>query len=114
MQGVVRMMTSHMEPLSTPLRIRTAEQTCDLSPTQYEGFLDDGRFFYLRYSWGELYLGIGNDLEDALGKMQLIGKPGEWGDGVLFYDEIVQHTAKHLDWSNAEVKNARTSPMQLR
>jgi hypothetical protein len=56
----------------TDPRIATAERTCDLSPTQYEGALTDGRVWYLRYRWGRLSLGAGADLDEAVVQEEVV------------------------------------------
>ena len=44
-------------------------QTCDRSPSQWEGRLDDGRTIYIRYRHGQLSVHVGpagGDLDSAL------------------------------------------------
>ena len=35
-------------------KISSIVQTCVACPSQWEGLLDDGRCFYIRYRWGHL------------------------------------------------------------
>jgi len=41
-------------------------KTCEACPEQYEGTLTDGRIFYFSYSRGEVFLGIGRTLDEAV------------------------------------------------
>lgn len=43
----------------------TVTQTCWACPVQYEGKLNDGRFFYFRYRFGVATLGVGSTPDDA-------------------------------------------------
>jgi len=36
------------------LEIKNIRKTCSACPTQWEGYLDDGRMFYIRYRYGRL------------------------------------------------------------
>lgn len=45
--------------MSHPLLIVELKETCNRSPTQWEGVLDDSRPIYIRYRWGRLEVNIG-------------------------------------------------------
>lgn len=47
-------------------RIAESALTCSACPEQYEGQLRDGRFFYFRYRWGRVRLGVGGTSSDAI------------------------------------------------
>jgi hypothetical protein len=47
--------------------IRTARQTCEGSPDQWEGELHDGRHFYFRYRWGRASLALGPTAKSVAG-----------------------------------------------
>ncbi len=49
-----------------PLELATLTRTCLACPSQWEGTLDDGRAIYVRYRHGELSVGIGGDIDDAV------------------------------------------------
>lgn len=53
--------------LDSPLELATLTRTCLACPSQWEGTLDDGRAVYVRYRHGELSVGIGEDIDDAVG-----------------------------------------------
>lgn len=48
------------------VRVDTVRRTCTACPTQYEGQMADGRFFYFRYRHALAELGIGATLDDAV------------------------------------------------
>lgn len=81
-------MTAVTVQISDP-RVATAVRTCDRSPTQYEGQLADGRFWYLRYRWGGLSVGVGADVDEAIGHdgASRVLDPEGW-DGYLSHAEV--------------------------
>jgi len=55
-------------------------RTCEACPEQYEGTLTDGRSFYFSYSRGEVFLGIGRTLDEAIreqGVRAALDKPAD-------------------------------------
>lgn len=46
------------DQLKHPAIVRTT-QTCEGSPDQWNGMLDDGQFFYFRLRWGKATLAVG-------------------------------------------------------
>lgn len=70
-------------------------QTCFACPTQYEGTLRDGRYFYFRYRYGWANLGVASESVDAAVEAAFRGSNG-WSagkgigdtlDGVLGWEE---------------------------
>lgn len=59
--------------------IRTAVQTCEACPDQWEGELADGRAFYFRYRGGIASLAIGADRDSVAG----VCRPGDRPDVAL-------------------------------
>lgn len=53
------------KPLAHPL-IREQKRTCLACPEQYEGTLQDGRFFYFRYRFGTARLSVGLTQDNAI------------------------------------------------
>lgn len=49
-----------------PLELATLTRTCLACPSQWEGTLYDGRAIYVRYRHGELSVGIGADIDEAV------------------------------------------------
>jgi hypothetical protein len=56
------------------------KKTCTACPSQWEGTLDDGRGIYARFRWGELSVGVGKDVKDAI--------ESSWGDKALFQEHV--------------------------
>jgi hypothetical protein len=48
------------------LKLVTLRKTCIACPSQWEGILEDGRTIYARYRHGELSVGVGNDINEAV------------------------------------------------
>jgi len=86
-------------------QVTTFKQTCSACPSQWEGKLADGRWLYVRYRWGNLRVGIGEDWPTAI--MNSSHRPiidEDLGDdlaGVLTTEEMQLHTMLYLDWSHA-------------
>jgi len=82
--------------------------TCEVCPSQWEGKLDDGRMFYIRYRWGSLSVRVSravtNDVDDAvLGESVLeVDHDNDW-DGYMSTKDMQNHTNHVLDWSNIAV-----------
>jgi hypothetical protein len=62
------------------LKLSTLKRTCIACPSQWEGTLEDGRAIYARYRHGELSVGIGTDISEAV-------RSG-MSDQALFTDDI--------------------------
>jgi hypothetical protein len=45
--------------------VATLEHTCEACPSQWEGTLDDGTHFYVRYRGARLRIGFGATLNEA-------------------------------------------------
>lgn len=80
------------------MTIKSITQTCDACPSQWEGELDDGRFFYVRYRWGNLQLGIGKDDSEAVRVSETIAALGDSLDGYLDEQIMLDYVTPHLLW----------------
>lgn len=40
--------------------------TCPAAPTQYEGQLEDGRYYFFHYRYGRASLGLGTSVQEAI------------------------------------------------
>jgi len=76
--------------------ITELNQTCGACPSQWEGKLNDGRMFYIRYRWGYLSVRISenatNDVGDAVGGQEILGEQVDksgW-DGVMNEDDMLE------------------------
>jgi len=47
-------------------RVQSLKKTCTACPSQWEGTLGDGRALYARYRWGELTVGLGENVDEAV------------------------------------------------
>jgi hypothetical protein len=71
------------------------KKTCAACPSQWEGALEDGRVIYARYRWGELSVGIGNDIDEAV--------HNGWTDGALFGDYVGDGFDGYMDFEELRV-----------
>lgn len=65
-------------------KLVTLKRTCIACPSQWEGALEDGRAIYARYRHGELSVGVGNDIDEAVrnGMSDQALHADQIGDGV--------------------------------
>ncbi len=42
------------------MKVKSYTQTCFACPSQWEGFLEDSRPFYVRFRWGQLVIRVGS------------------------------------------------------
>jgi hypothetical protein len=61
--GVLRIAPAKPDGLPKLVALR---KTCTACPSQWEGTLDDGRAIYARYRHGELSVGVGDDIDEAV------------------------------------------------
>jgi hypothetical protein len=47
-------------------KVVSLRNTCIACPSQWEGTLEDGRAIYARYRHGELSVGVGDDINEAV------------------------------------------------
>ena len=77
-------------------------KTCEACPSQWEGTLDDGRNFYIRYRWGYLSLRFSEEPGgDAVGGPEAYGKTLDssgW-DGTLDDARMKMYTGHAVDWT---------------
>jgi len=80
----------------------TLTMTCSACPSQWEGTLDDGRNFYIRYRWGYLSLRLSDEVGgDAVSGTEVFGKTLDssgW-DGCLSESQMKMYTGHVIDWS---------------
>lgn len=73
-------------------------------PSQWEGELEDGRMLYARYRHGEMSVGVGNDIEEAVrngmsDQALHTSHIGDWLDGFMNFDELKFHLHGLLEFS---------------
>jgi hypothetical protein len=100
------------QPGGAPVVV-TLKKTCIACPSQWEGTLDDGRAVYARYRWGELSVGVGKDVKDAVksrreGKALFREHVGDGLDGFMDFEELRGHLYGLLDFPDElEVEDER-------
>jgi len=63
-----------------PLVVKSVVQTCFACPSQWEGSLEDGRMFYVRFRWG--YLSVRVSAEPTKNSMDAVGGSEIFGGSV--------------------------------
>ncbi len=82
------------------MKIKSIKQTCPACPSQWEGHLEDGRMFYIRYRWGHLSISVSDkptdDVYDAVKGKEVLSKDvGDELDGTMSWDEL-HHAAREF------------------
>ena len=82
------------------MKIEDIYMTCSACPSQWEGFLEDGRMFYARYRWGHLTLDLSieptDDVYTAMDGEEIISKTiGDQYDGVMTTEELLSIMEAH-------------------
>lgn len=100
-------------PLTGLPVITSMRKTCTACPSQWEGTLDDHRAIYARYRWGELSVGLGERIEDAVRKSGsdealLREYVGDGFDGFMDFEELRTHLHGLLEFpADLTVENER-------
>jgi hypothetical protein len=82
-------------------------------PVPVGGQLEDGRVPYARYRWGELTVGIGDDVDQAIENglsddALYADHAGEGLDGVMCFEELRAHLYELVEFpGNLVVENER-------
>lgn len=91
--------------MTQPVTINVLEQTCESSPSQWEGRTSDGRFVYVRYRWGRLRIGFGRTMdaavEEAMAERGISATLGDRFDGYLEYGQLIAVTSEQVAWPGA-------------
>jgi hypothetical protein len=81
-EEVMKKVQELLESKKLPV-VESMEKTCNICPTQWQGKLEDGRMFYIRYRWGNFnaYLSkeVTNEVVDAIAGEILVSLDN-WGD----------------------------------
>lgn len=93
---------------SGPLRVVSYAQTCLAVPSQWEGTLEDGRMFYVRFRNGSFRVSVSpsptTDPMDAVRGAPLVeelidaSEDDGYDDGYMEESEMLQRTAALLDF----------------
>ena len=82
--------------------VTSLKKTCTACPSQWEGELEDGRMLYVRYRWGELSAGVGEDIGAAVknGRSEALyfEHVGDGLDGWMTFEELKGHLQGLLEF----------------
>lgn len=81
----------------TRMKVKSIIKTCAACPSQWEGHLEDGRMFYIRYRWGWLTAEVSNKPTNNVSDAIRVGPP-------VFESEIGE-TGWEGDMSTCEMKD---------
>ena len=90
-----------------PPRVVSYAQTCFAVPSQWEGTLEDGRMFYIRFRNGRFRVRVSRDpttdVMDAVRGVDLVDEEirGSEDDGFMDEAEMLERTAGLLDFSGS-------------
>jgi hypothetical protein len=99
---------------ATALRVKAFQRTCIACPSQWEGQLEDGRWFYARYRWSSFCFGVGATLQLALEDWHK-REPDAADDedhfgGFMGDSTMVERMRKH--GFEIDIKNLATAPVE--
>ena len=75
------------------MKITKLKLTCDVCPTQYEGWTDNNEFVYIRYRYGFLSISVS-------GYVIYSEQIGNGLDGFINLKDIIKLTKDIIDWSD--------------
>jgi hypothetical protein len=115
--GALRIAPKQRDPLPTVVALK---QTSSVAPAQWEGTLDDGRAFYAHYRRGQLSVGLGGDIDEAIrnsfpADALLIKQLGPELDGAMDLMQLRAHLYGLLEFPDdllAEGERRRETPPQ--
>ncbi len=89
--------------MDRPPKLTALKQTCIACPSQWEGTLEDGRVVYARYRHGELSVGVGDDIDEAVrngtsDQALYADSTGDGLDGFMDFDELKVYLHGHLEF----------------
>jgi len=100
-------------------RVLALKKTSLACPSQWEGALEDGRVLYARYRWGELSVGVGADIDEAvrcgMSEQAFYAEcVGEGLDGFMDFEELKVHLHGLLEFPpDLIVENERPPSWEL-
>lgn len=110
--GVLRIAPEQPEGRPKVVALKKTSLAC---PSQWEGVLEDGRVIYARYRWGELSVGVGDSVDEAVrngvSDDALYADPVSGGlDGYMDFEELKAHLHGLLEFpATLIVENERPS-----
>lgn len=97
-------------------KVVALQKTCTACPSQWEGTLEDGRAFYVRYRHGALSVGDGDDIDEAVRNGMsdhalYADYVGDGLDGYMGFEELKTHLHGLLEFpADLAVENERPQP----
>jgi len=80
-------------------RIICIAETCSACPSQWEGLTSDGQVVYIRYRWGNLYVGIGDSQKEAVAAaLENYRRIGDEYDGTMSTERMMDETERDFEW----------------
>lgn len=114
--GVLRIAPEPPDGLPKVIALRKTSLAC---PSQWEGALEDGRTIYARYRHGELTVGVGKDIDEAVrsrrdGQAFYADHVGDALDGFMDVEELRTHLYGLLEFPpDLVVENEREPEWDL-
>jgi hypothetical protein len=108
--GVLRVAPERSDGLP---KLVALTKTCTACPSQWEGVLEDGRAVYVRYRHGELSVGVGDGIDEAVrngstDEALYADYVGDGLDGFMDFEELKVHLYGLLEFpADLVVENER-------
>ena len=82
------------------MKVKKYEKTCNACPAQWDIYLEDGRYIYVRYRWGTLSLTLSDSPENVFDNGEVIFCESLEGpfDGYMSDEELQEITKDILEW----------------
>lgn len=80
------------------LKVKTCDQTCYACPSQWNIYLEDDTYIYVRFRWGHFSANYG-----VRGEILKEGNYGKDGlDGLMSTEKMIEILSTELDFSNCK------------
>ena len=98
------------------MKVVALKKTCVACPSQWEETLEDGRAVYAHYRHGELSVGIGDDVGEAIDNGMsdhalYVDDVGDWLDGYMDFEELKAHLRGY--WSSRPTSSSSMNALDL-
>ncbi len=79
------------------MMIKNLVRTCLACPSQWMAETEEGRAVYIRFRWGHLTVGIGNDIDEAVSAKPIFARQvSDDMDGFMTEEEMLKQTGISL------------------
>ncbi len=79
-----------MNPPVTPIVVIELSLTCIAAPSQWEGKTSDGQAISIRYRHGNLSIGLGATIDEAVGNRVRDEQLGDMYDGIMIFEDLLE------------------------